>query len=66
MTKEIESFEIVWVKAIHIKIQDRPQFKDDEKLNLQLDESRVALQVTTQSTFCQMHRWAKNWLHILT
>ena len=56
MTKEIESFEIVWVKAIHIKIQDRPQFKDDEKLNLQLDESRVALQVTTQSTFCQMHR----------
>ena len=55
MTKEIESFEIVWAKAIHIKIQDRPQFKDDEKLNLQLDEPRVALQVTNQSTFCQMH-----------
>ena len=39
-TKEIESSEILWVKAIQIKIQDTPQFKNDtEKLNLQLDET---------------------------
>ena len=40
-TKEIESSEILWAKALQIKIQDTPQFKDDaEKLNLQLDGTR--------------------------
>ena len=41
-TKGIESSEIFWVEAIQTKIQDTPQFKnEDEKLNLQLDETNT-------------------------
>ena len=40
-TKEIESFENVWVKTIQTKIQETLEFKDGaEKLNLQLDKTR--------------------------
>ena len=72
-TKEIESSKILWMKTIQTKTQDTPKFKDDaEKMNIQLARpagppfTRVVLQVTTQSTFHQIHRWARNCLHMLT